>query len=496
MSGLRGALFTLILLAYLIIGGIYASLTPAWQAPDEPAHYNYVHFVASQGGFPELVQGCYDEAYLTELKSRRFPPELSVGPICYEFHQPPLYYSLASPIFTLSHGSLLALRLFSLLLGGGVVALAFFVGQTIFPDRAEVSLGVMALVAFTPMHLAMVASANNDALAELILAALLLLLTRRLVAPTPPSNRADLLLGLLLGLGLITKTTVYIAIPLAAVTLWWAAPRRSWSGLGRRALLVFGLALLLALPWYLRNAALYGQFDWLGLRRHDEVVIGQLRTADFLAEVGWKRYLQSLFSTTFHSFWGQFGWMAVPMDGRTYLLLGLLTLVALGGLVGFGYFLFSSQPELRYNLPTGPRRALGLLALTIILTTLGYLWYNLTFVQFQGRYLFPALIPLGLFFALGLAEAVSPRWRWWLAGGLTLVLTWLMLSGLFKENFDEWMVLLVGLAWLVALGRAWLAPVSRWLIPTAWLLTGCYGGLAFLALASPFWFVIPYLSPK
>lgn len=493
MSGLRGALFYLILLAYLIIGGIYASLTPPWQAPDEPAHYNYVHYVASQGGFPELVQGCYNDAYLAELKSRRFPPELSIAGICYEFHQPPLYYSLAAPIFTLSYGSSLALRLFSVLLGAGVVALAFWIGQTIFPNRPEISLGTMALVAFTPMHLAMVASVNNDALAELIMAGLLLLLTRRLVAPTPPSSRADLLLGLLLGLGLITKTTVYIAIPLTAVTLWWAAPQRSWSGLGRPVLLVFGLALLLALPWYLRNAALYGQFDLLGLRRHDEVVVGQLRTADFLAKVGWSTYLSNFATTTFHSFWGQFGWMAVPMDSRTYLLLGLLTLVALGGLVGFGYACFSSRAEPQYNLSAGQRRALGLLALTIILTILGYLWYNLTFVQFQGRYLFPALIPLGLFCSLGLAEAVSPRWAWRLAGGLGIALAWLVVSALLTGNGDKWALLLVGLAFALATGRAWLA--RRWLIPAGWLLMLCYGGLAGLAALSPFWFVLPYLTP-
>ena len=90
--------------------------------------------------------------------------------------------------------------------------------------------------------------------------------------------------------------------------------------------------MLVALPWYLRNVSLYGGLDLLGLGRHDEVVVGQLRTAELLADVGWATYLQRFATTTFHSFWGQFGWMAVPMDGRTYLLLTLLTLLALGGL--------------------------------------------------------------------------------------------------------------------------------------------------------------------
>jgi len=42
-----------------------------------------------------------------------------------------------------------------------------------------------------------------------------------------------------------------------------------------------------------------------------------------------------------------------------------------------------------------------LLTLLFLLTVGGYLYYNLTFVQHQGRYLFPALIPIGLAFSIG-----------------------------------------------------------------------------------------------
>jgi hypothetical protein len=302
------------------------------------------------------------------------------------------------------------------------------------------------------------------------------------------------MLGVLLGLGLVTKTTVYIALPLVALTLWWTVPaQRRWALLAKQAAIVFGPALLIAIPWYLRNLTLYGGFDLLGLGRHDEIVAGQLRRADFLAQVGWASYLQSFATTTFHSFWGQFGWMAVPMDGRTYLLLTLLSLLAGAGLIGFWRGIASARPEPRYNLSTGQRRAIGLLGLTILLMGLGYIWYNLSFVQFQGRYLFPALIPLGFFFSLGLSEALAPRWVWWLAGGLALALGWLLLTGLVGNNLDKWAVLLVGLGFALAAGRAWL--VRWWLLPTSWLMMLTYGGLALLALLSPFWFVIPHLSP-
>ncbi len=502
MSHLRLPLFILILVAYLAIGTLYASLTPAWQAPDEPAHYNYVRYLATKPGFPELVMGCYDQPYLEQLKSRRFPPELPIDNLCYEFHQPPLYYLLARPIFILSNGSLVALRLLSVVLGGGVVALAFFIGQTIFPNRLVIAWGTMAFVAFVPMHLAILASVNNDALAELILAVLLLLLSRRLLTTDPPSLWGDVRLGALLGIGLVTKMTVYVALPLVAVTLWLAFRGSRQPGetgywarrLIKQAGLIYGLAFVIALPWYIRNAVLYGNFDILGLARHDQVVVGQLRTADFMTEVGGAAYLGQFVTTTFHSFWGQFGWMAVPMDGRTYLFLTWLTLLALGGLIGFGQGVLSAQvasPD--YDLSTGQRRALTLMALTIILMGLAYGWYNLTFVQFQGRYLFPALIPLGLFFSLGLSEAFARRWVWWLVGGLVVALAWVALSYLLKDNLDKWAILLTGLAIGLVIGRALLA--RYWFVPVSWFMAACYGGLSLLALATPFWFVLPYLSP-
>lgn len=483
----------IILLTYLAAGILYATLTPKWQAPDEPAHYNYIHYLATQPGFPELTANCYNQPYLEELKARRFPPELPVGGVCYEFHQPPLYYLLAVPLFNLSGGSLLALRLLSVGLGAGVALLAFFIAAQIFPNNRLITLGSIAFVAFVPMHAAILSSVNNDPLAELLLAILLFLLTRRLVnnktADLKPSGqgysfRQDALLGFVLGLGLVTKTTVYIAIPLVAAALWLARARG--SKLLKQAAIIYGVALLVALPWYLRNVMLYGGVDILGLGRHDEVVVGQPRTADFVAQVGPLAAAGEFILTTFRSFWGQFGWMAAPMDGRTYLFLTLLTLIALAGLVAFITTEFS-RPQL---LPP-QHRALALLGLAVLLTFAAYGGYNLTYKQFQGRYLFPGLIPLGVFFSLGFGEALSLRRAWWLAGGLALALGWTLVAGPGSQP-DVRAGLALGLMLAVAVGRLFLP--RRWLELTrpALLIAG-YAALALLALASPFWFVIPYL---
>src|SRR5215208_990315 len=96
-------LLVLLVLIYAVIGALFAIRTPAWQAADEPAHYNYVAQVAANGCCPLLEPGDWNSPYLETLKSAHFAPNLldQLSAVQYEDHQPPLYYLLASLIFKL-----------------------------------------------------------------------------------------------------------------------------------------------------------------------------------------------------------------------------------------------------------------------------------------------------------------------------------------------------------------------------------------------------------
>jgi len=155
---------TVLLLVFLIIAGLYAIYTPDWQAPDEPAHYNYISQLA-EGNFPVIEVGDYDQAYQSLVVSSKFDPQYSVEPFEYEDYQPPLYYLIQTPIYLLSGGLLTALRLTSVILGAGVVLLAYLIGRQLFPGREWLALTAAAFVAFLPQHVAMLASVNNDSLA-------------------------------------------------------------------------------------------------------------------------------------------------------------------------------------------------------------------------------------------------------------------------------------------------------------------------------------------
>lgn len=407
MSPLRTerVLLILLLLVYLIVGGLFALRTPAWQAPDEPAHFNYVAQVAANGCCPLLEVGDWDSAYLNELKSARFAPELlgNLADIQFEDHQPPLYYLLSSLVFSVSGGSLTALRLFSLVIGAGVVLCAYAVGKALLPAQPQIALGAAAFVAFIPQHMATLASVNNDSLAELVVAVTLWLTILYLKTERVKAWQ----LGVVVGIGLLTKVnTIFLVglVPLAILLKWWTGRYRAQVSPLKllRELLMFALpVLVLGGVWWARNVSVYGFPDVFGLGRHDLVVTDQARTAERIAEIGLGNYLSESVAITFNSFWGQFGWMAFPLQDWMYAaILLLLVVAALGWVVGMRHPLPAQQAAMEPD-RAAQRAAWLILGVTMLAAFAQYVYYNLEFLQLQGRYLYPALIPLGIVVALG-----------------------------------------------------------------------------------------------
>jgi 4-amino-4-deoxy-L-arabinose transferase-like glycosyltransferase len=399
---LNRALLLVILLVYLIVAGLFAVFTPSWQAPDEPAHYNFVAQIVHNGCCPVIEPGDWNSPYLEQLKAAHFAPDLlgNLATVQYEDHQPPLYYLLQAPLFSLTNGSLIALRLLSVVLGAGIVLCTYLLGVMVLLDRPQVALAASALVAFLPQHVAILASANNDALGNLIIALALV----GSVAYLKGRAVKEWQLGLLVGIGLLSKvSTLFVAgiVGLAILLKWWGERSQvSYSLLLRRIVLFAVPALLLGGIWWARSISVYGFPDIFGLRQHDRVVADQARTADLIAQIGWGDYLSRAVQTTFNSFWGQFGWMALPLPGWTYLLIQALLLVCAGGLminaVGANREAVTQPSRFTH------RSIWFLLILTIVLAVLAYIYYNTVFLQLQGRYMFTGLLPFALVLALGL----------------------------------------------------------------------------------------------
>jgi hypothetical protein len=399
-----------VLVGYLGLGVRYAVATPLWQVPDEPAHYNYVAQVADDTPDPpELTATDYPYARLESLKAARFPVGESIDGIAYEDYQPPAYYYLAAPAFRTAGAATVdrvrAVRLFGVLLGALTVTLAFATARRIFPHDAALAVATAAFVAFLPMHLAMTAAVNNDPLAYLVAAALLYVALGR-IGPGRHARGEFVPAGLLVGLALLTKVSVYPAAAVIVAADLVGARRTGRPGLGpavARSAATLGLGLLIALPWFVRNMLVYGATDPLGTARHDQVVLGQPRTAAWIGAHGVFAWAERLCVFTFESFWGVFGWLGVFLDARVYQALAVVTAVSGAGLAG--YILRRAR---RRQVQTRDERSRLAVAALMVLLAAGLLGaYNLGFVQHQGRYLFTALVPIALLFNIGLRHAVE-----------------------------------------------------------------------------------------
>ncbi len=447
-SLLYAALIALVTALFIAIGALYAIRTPPWQAPDEPAHYNYVAQVAGQGCCPVIAPGDWDAAELEALKAAQFPENADLSGIEYEDHQPPLYYLIASVVFDLTGGDLIALRLLSVTCGAGIVLAAFYTAARLFPRWPTLALAAAIFAGFVPQHVAILASVNNDSLAGLLLGVLTVVAVGYLGNPVTPgydgkpqpwdeSHRPHAAaLGGFLGLIFLTKLTIYlpgVVIALLAVAWRWRLEGRPARWLASQLAWIGALALPLGALWWVRNALVYGFPDLLGQSAHQAVVVGQLHTGEFIAANGFGEYLRQFARVTYQSFWGQFGWMGVPMPARDYLLLGLFSLWALAGAVllarGRGVLSMVGQQ----------RGAVWILAWASLATLLEYGYYNLTFVQFQGRYLFPAMISIALVVGIG-GWGWSATLRRWLGG----------------EVWER------RLAWLPVAAVAWMPPYAVW----------------------------------
>jgi hypothetical protein len=406
----------LVLLVYVSLACAYAWLTPPWNNPDEPAHYNYVAFVAERRALPELMAGDWDQSLLNEAIPERFHPRFDIGSIRYESHQPPLYYLISAPVYTATSSAslrarVLALRAISIVLGLALGVTAFKLARELAPAFPEAGPLAAALALLMPMSTAAAASINNDMLSMVLATIVTLMVVRHvqeLRSPTAiPGMTSAIFLGLLIGLLLLTKLTVYVlAVAAIAIVIVPALVQKDVakrSACARYAAVTLLVAVAVSGWWFVRSAGVYGWDDFLAQRRHDAVVVGQPRYADY----GMANWLY-LAVTVFHSFFAQFGWMTIVVDNLTYAIYAAFVLMSL-----LGAWISRSQIH---------RPALLILGAVTAAVFGQLLYYNLSFIQAQGRYLFPALGAVAVILAVGWSGMTRSR------PGAVMALVWTSLA--------------------------------------------------------------------
>jgi 4-amino-4-deoxy-L-arabinose transferase-like glycosyltransferase len=476
-------LFGLVLLLYVVFSVLYSLNVPAWEAPDEPAHFAYIHHIRTTGGPPvqSFVQG---------------KNEVETG------HHPPLYYYVGA-FFTLpfdlsdfsriktnryfsfsntdggvnrfkqegaaqAYPNTLAavhtVRFGSILFGAGTLLCIYLSGLLVFggatwawADKGRLPAALAAaLTALVPQFAFLSGAINNDN-AVVFFCALGFYLCLRIAVSrngatgyqlraknknsglfilypsSPVPERVFILLGVVVGLGMLSKYNAIVLIPLVGLATAIAA----WRRRSLRFFLYGGVlsavgCLAVSSWWFLRNQFLYGDPAGWSMWRSSFSSVDQSGKFQFSPD-----WLGHVWSRWFNSYWGYFGWFNLPFEPEVYKWLARFGALAALGLVGWliSPFIRRISPKLQIA-KLDERSVTGLIfaSLLLLMTLVMAFNYAATFgdAGTQGRYLYAALPTFSL--ALG--------------GGLFWLVSWLP----FRNRLAGGYVLLMG----VILAASWL----------------------------------------
>jgi len=429
----------LVLSAYLVMATAYSIATPIGEAPDETTHLEYVIYLRRHGRLPVIPeppaiwpqQAKHPPLYylsggaltywadfttLGFLPNPHFSYNLEHAPVATAF----VHFDHERFPYTEAEGFLAArvIRLVGLLSGLVVVWATFQLGRLVWPSEPQVAWGSAAVVAFVPGFLFFSGIYNNDNMASAWTALALLGSTRVVLGCT---RRRDFVwLGVVLGLGLMTKLTTIAAVGVAGLSVLIHAYRtRSWRVLPRAAAEIGVPVVAITGWWFVRNMRLYGVTDPLAMKRWSATIYGLARKVPLREELG------AYFWVQLTTFWGRFGWATIPLPEEVYWsLLVLMTLSGLGLVV----------LTLRWRRITAESRwglAFVGLAVALMYASVFQLAFSVNLVVAHGRLVYIALSGLGVLFVAGLSRLFPRPARGWAI--LAVVSSMLVLSvvGLF-----------------------------------------------------------------
>ncbi len=450
----RSWLAVAILVAYLLLGGLYSVVTPLWESYDEWGHYPYVEYIATERALPrERLTDRNDETHQPPLYyilgalatfwvNTDDNPELVRNE--YSVHQGGegginLHLHLENEEFPYRGTALAAhlTRLVSVLLGAVSVWATYVTSRTLFPARRGLALGAMAVNAFWPQLLFLSSVVTNDVMI-IACGSLALLFLAKILAHNPsPLN----LLGLGLSLcgGLLSKRNGLALLPFALVGLIVVSVRL--VGVKKKRSAVTSFLLLGGGVLVLTGVALVSVWWWDSLRGryqgHISRILSILSDPAQMTQLHWDRLPSSLYFCL-ATFFAAFGHLTLGVEAWIYRLMALICFVALLGLVAF-------LVNKRANCTTRFGIAILLLHLLAFLAAPAYrtlvargggagptvissiqngspLLFEKNVFLFQGRFVLPAISSFSILLTLGLMNLVPDRFEGKLVMGMGVVL--------------------------------------------------------------------------
>lgn len=397
----------LLLCLNLILWNVF---TPVFEAVDEPGYYQHVLFLAKEKKLPNLNYPPNDAGVMS------YPPTyyLFLTPIAFMMNPLPdsSPYGVTEKInfrqgfrdtvfnrfnhtdselrFDWSNQELAVhlMRLVSSLFGLGTVWLVYRTALVVF-SKKPLALFTSVFVGFNPMF----AHLHSTII---VLPLLIFLSSLSLYLLLFWKNNLSLvrsfLIGLIIGLAVITKATGLLLTPIALLAIWLERKNSLLYPITRFALLSLGT--LLVSGWYfVRNLLLYGSL--LGI---NEVVVTTGSRASMKDMMGPINYWVGFITAQFTTFWSGYGWVAVNFSKPLNWLLGGICLIAIVGCI-------KGLKSKR----TFERDALVFLVVSLTIFVAFVALAHSKFPAFHAKDIYPMIVPISILFVFGWYQILLPK---------------------------------------------------------------------------------------
>ena len=433
-------LFPLLIL-FLIITLAFSLIIPVFSAPDEPFHFEYIQFLAKNKSLPnQTVENksistegfnpplyyfikaiflcllspnkaedikIYEHQDITRFvknPSRGFRTEIypPLNPHYMKWRQgndKNMFLTTKEDWFPFS-GSIRVihfLRIISIFFGCLTVTFIFKTAQIIFPDNKNLPLLAASLCAFNPQFIFLSGSLNNDNLVILWSTLSLWLFTKLMLNEYEDRKKIIIFLGIFIGLGFITKINLSGIVLIAVMGIIYQSFTErllKLPDLITNLCLFLGSVAVFSGWYFFRNINMYGLNDPLGWRlqaiNNPDLILPAQYRVEFFKTI----FFQRLFT----SFWGLFDWLTLPLPYWAYWVYGLMSIFGVAGLM---YVFLSKKSSKKI-------KTCFFLYLATVLAAIGNLVIlNFTFLSAQARLIFPVMVCICIFMALGIDIAIE-----------------------------------------------------------------------------------------
>jgi len=333
----------LLIILFVVQGIIFSGMYPLWEGWDEHSHFAYVQYIAENKELPTVNDSVSQEILfsLSLAMSPKSPPTLEdysnfwknydadevikkkklssslpvserTSPVegfpIYEAQLPPFAHLVQVPIYDMFYDQdilvrVYALRVFSVLVTAVAIVFAYKTISLIFEDRF-IRTGSLMFIVFFPMLTINVSRVNNEFLTILLFSIFLFLMVLYLKGRNNILH--VVLIGLVLGLGLLTKQTFVAAFALVPIFIFLrhiqnksSQPKIKLVDSLKNLAIVFGITIPMVSWWYFDRFA-SGNFS--GLMDLRGITIEEYSQG--FSEFVWLEYFDSFF----YFFWGRYGW--------------------------------------------------------------------------------------------------------------------------------------------------------------------------------------------